>query len=233
MCGIILCVIPILLFPGVAFGKEIWTVGDFTSYNLPLHVIISRQWRSGIVPLWNPYITAGVPLAPSMQGGVFYPLNWPLLLLPDIYGFGISVLAHIALAGVFTFAYLRGLELSRGAALTGGLIFQLSGFVMSHLGHTAILRGTVWLPLMLLALQKWHDEQAWRWVCLGAGSLACSCLAGYPQITAYSALTALAYLMFLFFQTERDRWRFLIGGLALFVLGAGLASVQLVLTVTT
>ncbi|MFP4394880.1 MAG: YfhO family protein, partial [Anaerolineales bacterium] len=120
-----------------------------------------------------------------------------------------------------------------GAALTGGLVFQLSGFVMSHLGHTAILRGSVWLPLMLLALQKWHDEQAWRWVCLGAGSLACSCLAGYPQITAYSTLTALAYLIFLFFQTERDRWRFLIGGLALFVLGAGLASVQLVLTMTS
>lgn len=233
ICVIILCVIPILLFPGVALGKEIWTVGDFARYNLPLHVAISHQWRSGIIPLWNPYITAGVPLAASLQGGVFYPLNVPLLLLPDIFGFGLSILAHVALTGVFMFFYLRSLDLSRWAALTGGLVFQLSGFVMSHLGHMAILRGVAWLPLILMAIQKWRDRRTWRWVCVGAGALACSFLAGYPQITVYSALTALAYLAFLFFQTNQNHWRFLLGGLALFVFGFGLSSVQLVLTVTT
>jgi hypothetical protein len=233
LCVVALCMTPLIVFPTLLSDKQIWTVGDLGSYNYPLHVTVLRQWRSGTVPLWNPYVTSGTPLAAAMQGGVFYPLNWFLVLLPDGFGFSFSILAHVALTGIFTFAYLRTIQLSRWASLMGALIFQLGGFAMSHLGHVALLRAIPWLPLVLLALQKWYDGRDWRWVCLGAWGMGCSILAGYPQISAYTAMTALAYLLFLLFQTDRGRWRFLGGGIALFVLGAGVAAVQLAVTAAT
>jgi hypothetical protein len=230
VCVVVLCVIPVLLFPLAAFGRQTWTGGDMGSYNHPLHVEILRQWRSGVIPLWNPHVTSGTPLAAAMQGGVFYPLNWPLILLPDSIGLTISMLAHVALTGIFAFGYLRSIGLSRWASLTGGIVFQMSGFVMSHMGHVALLRATPWLPFVLLAVQKWSERRDWRWVCVSALGVGCSFLAGYPQISAYSAMTWLSYLVFLFFQAGRGRWRFLAGGIALFVLGVGLAAVQLTLT---
>jgi hypothetical protein len=110
---------------------------------------VAEQWKEGRVPLWNPYIFGGTPLLAAIQGGVFYAPNVLLLLEPLWLWYGYSILLQYSLSGVFSFLYLRRLDLSRAAAVAGSLVYALGAFSMGHLGHVGMLRTVPWLPLAL------------------------------------------------------------------------------------
>ncbi|MBI3741721.1 MAG: hypothetical protein HY257_08200, partial [Chloroflexi bacterium] len=84
--------------------------GDLAQFLFPTYKFAAEWWRRGIVPLWNPYLFAGMPFVGDIQSGIFYPLNLLAFFLSDPFTLRdmeyLSVL-HFAIAGIGMYAFLR------------------------------------------------------------------------------------------------------------------------------
>ncbi|MDA8169013.1 MAG: YfhO family protein [Nitrospiraceae bacterium] len=172
--------------------------GDALLYNYPLKVFYSNALKSGSFPLWNPYEYAGLPFIGLTQTGALYPINIVLYgLFSPSFAFNLSFLLHYALAGFFTFLYLRSVGLSRLSAFAGGFVFAFSGFVVSNMPNTAILDSAVWLPLIIFFLEKLRKSPPdFRYALALALAVAMQILAGGFQICVYTYMVAAFFLFF-------------------------------------
>jgi hypothetical protein len=231
LCVLGLVLLPFLLFWPVTLGLRVFAQGDLFTYNYPLLHVTAEQWKEGRVPLWNPYIFGGTPLLAAIQGGVFYPPNALLLLKPLWLWFGYSILLQYSLCGVFGFLYLRQLDLSPAAAVTGALVYAFAGFTMGHLGHVGMLRTIPWLPLVLWGFEGWRREGSARHLAAGALAVGLMVVAGHPQVPFYALVVASTYALYFAVVGEPgERRRALVGLLLALAAGAAVGGVQLVPT---
>src|SRR5581483_10178949 len=115
----------------------------------------------------------------------------------------------------------------RLGAFVGGLGFTFGGFMIAHMGHTSRIAAAAWLPWVLLATERLYQQVSWRWIALGALFFGLQLIAGEPQMSVYTALTAGAYVLFssLFRPPESRRWRFPAATAAMVICGVLLAAI--------
>jgi hypothetical protein len=116
-------------------------------------------WRSGTLPLWDPYLWCGQPFLAAVVGAA-NPVNWPFFLLPhdsagkmplsELHWYFVFI--HY-LGGLFAYWLCRDLRLSRTASLFGALVFALSGFFGTNT-WVGIMGGFLWIPLVFLFLLR-------------------------------------------------------------------------------
>jgi len=196
----------------------------------------AAQWvREGTLPLWNPYQYAGHPFLATVLYGVFYPGNLLFLVLPSEYAMEASSVLHLFLAGLFTYAFLREIDLDVPAAFAGALTFPLSGFFASQaLWFLPAWSAAVWLPLGLLAIERLLASRALGWACVLALCVALPVLAGWLQTWIYTMYCLGAYLalrtLALLVKPERRGAVLRAGmlGAVAMAVGIGLAAVQLI-----
>lgn len=151
---------------------------------------------NGEVPSWNPYEMAGKPLAANIQTGAFYPLNIILFLKPFHVAWSIFIAFQTVMALIFSYFYLRNLKLDQLPSIVGALAFGFSGFGISWLEWGNILHTVVWLPLILLAIDKiLTEKRATFWKAVFVLSLSASLLAGHLQSFFYLSLLSSAYFI--------------------------------------
>ena len=98
----------------------------------------TQYWRlHHAIPMWNPHLLGGIPYVAGMHGDIFYPtavLRW---LTSTGTALDLAFFLHVALAGVFTYAFALVLETTWAGALVAGLAYELTGIVASlvHPGH--------------------------------------------------------------------------------------------------
>lgn len=110
--------------------------------------------KLGELPLWNPYNFSGTPLLANFQAGVFYPLNILFFTFSFPLAWSIFILLQPVLAAVFMYLYLKNLQVRREASIFGSITFAFSGFFVSWLTWGNILHTALWLPLILLSIDK-------------------------------------------------------------------------------
>lgn len=172
----------------------------------------AREMAAGRLPLWSPGSYAGIPFAADTQSAVFYPLRWLTVLftLPwglSFYALQLEAIAHVWLAGVFTYLLATDQTGERWAGLLAGLAFGLGGYLVSYpVQQLAILETIVWLPLVLLLLRRAFRRGARPvpWLMAAAAVLGLSLWAGHPQTFLQIGYVAAAYTLFL---AWRSRWR--------------------------
>ena len=158
--------------PGSAFSDLLIT--HYPSAWFVHHAI--ARWHQ--VPLWNPNILSGMPLAADPLAAIWYPLTWLTVLTPTAAGFNLLFYAHLVLAGVGMAAFVRQLGVERGPALFCGLAFGGLAKLVGHigLGHVGMLAALGWLPwfilLVDLAVRSPDARQARRAYALAAASFA-------------------------------------------------------------
>jgi hypothetical protein len=220
--------------------------GDLVSLYFPTYTYVAGQVQSGTLPLWNPYIFSGMPLAADVQTGLFYPLNWIIYLFADvskIYGaLEWMLIFHYWLASVFTYLFLRDIRLTRPAAIAGGVVFGFCGFMTAHLGHMPMVLVAAWIPLMLLLVRRALLREAfvgWAWM-VGAGlCMALAIFAGHVQIFAYGLMASAVLGVYLFFTRtsspenrlasifRRPAFIWIAKGMLMLVIALGIGAVQL------
>jgi len=202
---------------------------------IPWQRFAAEMWRSGYVPLWNPLVGCGAPLAANYQSAVFYPLNALYLLLPAETALGWTVALHLVLAGLGMYAWGRAVGLGRFPALIAGLALEGSGFLVAR----AALFPSIALTFPWVAIWLWRGEvlvqrcrlqdALWLGLALGIGLLA-----GHAQTAFYGGLLLAAYLVFRVACSVSRNWRAFIVHCSLFIvslfIGIGLAAVQLLPT---
>lgn len=186
----------------------------------------------GVLPLWNPYMFCGLPhLASHHAGALYAPVYFFFALFEPFRAFSLMQDCHYFLAGLGMWALLRyGWRLRHAAALAGGVFFMLSGFNVSHEGHSPMIWAIAWLPWLMWVSRRTLAGRPGAAPLL-ALLLAVQTGAGYMQITVLTCLAlggeALALAL-------RQPWgvalrRLAIWGAAMAV-GTGLMAVQFLST---
>ncbi len=230
---------------GVPSAPQNGLVADLYLENYAWKHLIRQTLGQGELPLWNPYLFAGVPFLAAGQHSALYPLSILFYVLPLPAAYGWFAALHLFLAGAFTYALGRTLGLSRGGALVSGVAFEFCGFIVIGNVFPMIVAAAVWLPLVLVAIEKLAQQvQAGRsWAqcapALALGAISCGMvmLAGHPEMYYYIGLVSAAYGLWRMAALSRSlrkqgtargrplaRFATLLSGLA--VLGIGLGTVQ-------
>ncbi len=167
------------------------------------------------IPLWNPYLFAGMPFLATGQHSMLYPFSWLFLLLPIPAAYGWYALSQVWLAGALTYLFGRVLQMRRSSALLAGLVYQGSGFLLASTAVFPMISGAAaWLPLLLacieLIIRDWQQETSFPksqipnpksplrtplWVTIGSIALGLQILAGHIEITYYTLLVMGAYAL--------------------------------------
>lgn len=194
----IICLFFMLFFGRTLIAGRYLVAADAYYYSYPLRTVAWRTVRDGGLPLWTPHVMAGYPLLAMSQLGLGYPLTWGYLFLPGHLAEEIYILAPFLLAPLFTYAYARELGRSRLAALLAGLSFTYGGMMLSKLGVIgAPTNSVMWLPLILLAVERARTRRLMPCLLLATGAFAMSVLNGHGQSFLYAGLVALSYGAFI------------------------------------
>ena len=236
----------VAFFGAVLRRGQFLVAGDAYYQTYPLRTVAWDMIRRGELPLWTPYIFSGYPLLSLAQLGLGYPLTWGYLFLPGPWAEQLIVLAPFLLAPVFTYFYARELGRTPLAALLAGLAFAYGGALGGKLGGLSPApNSALWLPLMLLAIERARRSDFTRCLLGAAAAYAMSVLAGHAQAFLLVGTVALAYAIFVtLFPTApaangRDtaraswawpRWRPLAVAVGGMLLAAGVAAFQILET---
>ncbi len=228
-----LATLPVLFFWRLTFLGETLYWGTPLLQFYPWRSFAVQEYLSGQIPLWNPHVGLGAPLAANLQSAVFYPLNLVYLLIPIERAMTVTVVGHIALAGLFCYGFARLLGFSKAGAFVTGLTFMFSGYVVVRAGFLSMTSVVAWLPALLWSIEGLLRAHAGGrrssvacWLCGLAAITAMTLLAGHAQLAAYSLAAASAYLL----ARSWSRWGQMATAGAGLALGAALAAVQLLPT---
>ncbi len=195
------------LFRHTLFGPGVLAGFDLVNYFYPLKTYAARRLAAGDIPLWNPDLFFGSPFLANIQNGVLYPPNalFSWLSFPD--ALLANILGHFWWGALGMYVLVRlGWGCSRCAALLAGGVFAGSGFLGAHVGHLNQVQAAVWLPWLLLALERAVGGSV-VWIVLGGWLLALQLLAGHTQEVYYSLLTVGIWAVALVVLRRPNEWR--------------------------
>ncbi len=191
---------------GIPFKNFLIT--DPIRQQIPWRKIVIDDWKKGKVP---------ASMVGNIQAAVFYPLNILFFLFDFPVAWTILIMLAPSLAGLFMYIFLRHKQVSELGSLLGAVSWSFSGFSVAWLTWGTIVHVALWLPLILLALDKLTESRWWFVVLVAA--LCMQFFAGHAQVSLYVVLIAAAYAL------RRFRLKFLLG----FLLFVAITSVQWVL----
>ncbi len=161
-------------------------------------------YKKAQIPSWNPYEMTGKPLAGNFQSGAFYPLNIILLFGRFDFFWSLFIISQTLLFSLFTYFYLRSLKISGSSSLLGSTAAAFSGFSISWLEWGNVLHTVLWLPLILLSIDKLVSKGGNRnYIVILSISVISSMLAGHLQFFFYVILTAIAYFILRWFENGK------------------------------
>ncbi|MCX5757919.1 MAG: hypothetical protein NTU83_05340, partial [Candidatus Hydrogenedentes bacterium] len=173
---------------------------DYRRYFGPQAYFMDHAIHSGEFPLWNPLALCGMPFAASPQQTAFYPphlLRSLLTFHPTPFkthvGLALLMVLHMLLAGAGTYALAREYRLSRSAGLVAAFAFMFGPhFVRRVLEQWVLAAVAAWFPLLLLLVRRAMRTPGVRGKLYYASAAALvfglSTLAGFPQLTFYTAI---------------------------------------------
>src|SRR3989344_1488758 len=188
--------------------------------------LVIDTWKSGSIPLWNPYGFSGTPLLANYQSAALSPGNILYFILPFIDAWSIQILLQPLMAGFFTYLFVRSLKLSKTASIISSLAFMFCGFLTTWMMYGTLGYAIVFLPLALFAIQKISSTQKWYYSLLLSISIPLSFFSGHFQTSLYFLIFILIYILFNFF-TEKNIKVFLLNVASVFW-GLLLSATQLI-----
>jgi hypothetical protein len=199
---------------------------DLSSQVLPWLQFQASEWHAGRFPQWSPYEWGGQNLIGQAQPSVVNPLNWIVYLAPLRRGWIRQGVLHWwfyllhAIAALNLYWLARSLGATRLAAVFGGLVFGLLGFLGS-VDWPQMISGIVWAPLCFLFVLRGSRESEWQRQAMQASFagffLGLSWLSGHHQLPIFLSLSLLGSMIALRF------WN----GIVTFAVGGMVGAAQL------
>jgi hypothetical protein len=197
---LILALIPCALFFYELLGISYFAGWDITRLNLPLKWFDVQSIRAGAMPLWNPYLYAGMPQLAESESGLFYPGNWLLHLPGDFfYWANITIIIHLIMGGLFFDLWLRGRAVDKRASFIASALFQTSPCLIFHISSMAMMQAMVWFGLVLWIsdrlMEAKNRREIFRLSLLSSLLWGMLLLVGNVQIVFYMGLLTGFYLL--------------------------------------
>lgn len=233
----LLFILPMVFFWPETIGWRTLGDQDAVFWFFPAYDFVANMIRAGHFPLWNPDYYSGVPLFALWQAGILDPLNW--IHLPGVAGatsrtLTLSLQLSFSISLMAMWSYARAIGLARRAGIVAAIIYGLSGFAAARTLYPGFLHIYALAPLVLTVTERLFRDRRWRDVVPGALIVAWQVFAAHPQPLIYSSLTASVYAIFAVLVRVkmpivewRASLRFLAQFSTIFLLGAGIAAIQL------
>ena len=124
---------------------------------------MSRSYKDGDVPLWNPYSFAGTPFVAANANNALYPPRVALSLTPlspsrvhDVF-----VASHMLLAGLAMYLLLAYFRTSFLGALLGAVAWMASSFVLAWLALEHFTVVAALFPVAVLLADATVRRRSW------------------------------------------------------------------------
>lgn len=228
---ILLMMLTIFYFPEAFFYDNILSFRDLSRYFYPLRLFTVNSVKSGILPLWNPYMSCGVPHLALQQSAIFYPVSIIYYIMPFYKAFNVFLVFHVFLIGLFTYLLGHRWGFREASSIASAITIMFCGYTISLLNLTSTLGSVVWLPLILLFFDMALSGKGLKYIFLSAITLSMMFLGGEPSIFYATLWVLLFYALFFWAGHVRSLGSFknIFLKLAIAIsLGVMLSSVQLV-----
>jgi len=206
-------------------------LADTLTSELPETILFKQSLFNGHGTGWDPYGAGGSALGAVPNNALYSPLTATYYMLPTWLAPAYERLLEIIVSAGACYLFLRRLKLSRPSAVTGGLVFASSAFMIVWLGFPQT-RTASFIPALFWTLERFLQERRLRDAALISVPVACMLLGGFPSVTGFTLLTAAAYVgVRLLAEHPRELRRLLLSGLGAVVgvvAGFALAMFQLI-----
>lgn len=193
--------------------------------------LITESYESHNWPLWNSYSDSGYPLLANFHSAAVYPLNIFFLLSNLNTGWNYYLMSGVLLSILIMYLLLRNYEYPVGPSLIGSFTYGFSGYAFCWLEFATAGQAIVWLPLLILLIEKYFKTRKSIWLLFLSPVLFLLTTAGHFQIAVYGfALTVLYFLFKSFSSGIKSRLNtFLIFGFTI-ISGLAFSALQLLPT---
>jgi hypothetical protein len=198
LAGLTLFFTSIFFFVDLFGGRYLLAERDLGPYFIPPRFFWVESIKHGIFPLWNPYQFSGHPFFANPQHALLYPFNGLFFFLPFDVAFNAIIVLHFFMGGLFTYFFLKDLKVNSTGALISGLIFMLSGYLLSVHSLLTTLLSSVWTPLIMLFFRRAINGQGFRNEIFTAILITISFLGGGIEIVYSNFFVLLLMVIFTF-----------------------------------
>jgi hypothetical protein len=207
--------------------SRVHVFSDLEVYHYPLERYSFEAIRHGRLPQWDASMYCGISFVGNVQAGLFYPPTWlvyavnwgqPVLRFQPLEWL---VFAHVWLAFLLCYCWLRARGMAWLASVLGGGVFAFGGYSLWQIVHLGVATALPWTPLAFWGIDDAVEGREWRplWKTVLASAL--SFLAGYPPSWAAFCITVFVYAL-----ASRGRWRAAAGAAGAVAASLLLAMVQ-------
>jgi hypothetical protein len=122
---------------------------DYSAFDYYLWLFIRESLVKRQLPLWNPYIFAGIPFLEHPQIELWYPINVLYLLLPPQTASPANLAIHILIAMTSMYWLMRR-WIGKLSAWFSGIAYGMSTYFWYRIpaGHNDIIAPGAWAPLV-------------------------------------------------------------------------------------
>ena len=171
----------VICFGPVLFQNRQFAFRDAADFYYPLYQRVQQEWEAGRFPLWEPEENGGMPLLGNPTAAVLYPGKLVFAFMNYAWAARWYVIGHVALAYLSMLWLLRGWGLSLVAATFGAMAYAFGAPVLLQYANVIFLVGAAWMPLGILASDRWLRLGQPRALTGLAAVLAMQILGGDPQ----------------------------------------------------
>jgi len=150
---LIFCLLLLIFFRDAFFNGSIPLFRDGGNFFFPLWTYLTGEYRQGRLPLWNPYINLGAPLAAENSCAAFYP-GMAILALPVPFktAYLVFLLVHLGVGAWGIVRLARKCGATTAGAFLAMLSYPFSGYVLFQIYNPIFLVSAAWLPWAVDAL---------------------------------------------------------------------------------
>ncbi len=175
---------------------------------LPIRIGLQRY---GHIPMWNSYLSSGVPLANNAFNYFFNPFHsLPVLILGGVTGSKMAIFIALLIAAYSMWTLGFAVGLGAIARVTVGLLYMLNGSIAAKFGagHFQLACSLAWPPLVLAALW-WtlHSPKRIAPVAVGI-SFALLFYAGNIYYVLHTTICCLVVIALHVIERNQGRWHF-------------------------
>lgn len=219
-----------LFFPPSIFITPDYGRSDAWHLSIANKYYYAQELKKNRIPIWNPHIGTGFPTLAEGQTGIFFIPNLIFFkFLPFVFAYNFSIIFTFISAAWGTYLFCRSLGLNKPAAVYGGLIFALGGFLLVHIPHLHLIQTASMLPWLFWATSEFFQKKQLLYLILLSIILSQQIFAGFPQLTFYS-LVALSFFIIFKILSEKSKIKLFSILSSFIILGFLIGAVQLIPT---
>src|SRR5215471_12335495 len=158
---------------------------DLTDMYVTREYFAAAAYRDGELPLWNPYTMAGHPIYADGVTRIFSPFQVVYAFLDVPLGYSVICILQLMLGAIFMYGFLIGIGAGPEGGLMGALVFAFSSHSMLHLTGLGWWGGLMWLPLILLFVDRAVTGNSYTQAIIAGIFLALQFFCGYLPIEIY------------------------------------------------